>query len=239
MLRRDQAYLGVLVDDRITRGVQEPYRMFTSRAEYRLSLREDNADMRLTEIGRQLGLVDDQRWDIFCRKRDAVSRETLRLHQTWINPSNFPDDAAQAILGKNIEREYSLADLLRRPEVSYRTLTSIVDQRFSPKEALDADKHIHEQIGEQVEISIKYQGYIARQADEIARQLNHEKTHLPLDLDYTQVRGLSSEVVQKLNAFKPATFGQATRISGVTPAAISLLLVYLKKTVGRSAPKLS
>lgn len=239
VVRRDQAYLGVLVDDLITRGVQEPYRMFTSRAEYRLSLREDNADMRLTEIGRELGLVDDQRWDVFCRKRDAVSRETQRLHDTWINPNNFPDDVAQAILGKSIEREYSLADLLRRPEVSYRTLTSIVDQRFSPAETLDADQHLNEKIAEQVEISIKYQGYIARQADDIARQLNHEKTHLPLDLDYAQVRGLSSEVVQKLNVFKPATLGHATRISGVTPAAISLLLVYLKKNTGRSAPKLS
>lgn len=229
VLRRDQAYLGVLIDDLVTKGVQEPYRMFTSRAEYRLSLREDNADIRLTEIGRKIGLVDDARWDVFCRKRDAVSRETIRLQKTWVNPETLPATEAQAAFGKALEREYSLADLLRRPNVSYGTLMALQNGRFSSDIPPDSDPVLAKQIIEQVEIGIKYAGYISRQANEIARQLANESTLLPAHLDYAEVRGLSKEVIQKLNHAQPSTLGQAARVSGVTPAAISLLLVYLKK----------
>lgn len=229
VLRRDQAYLGVLVDDLVTKGVQEPYRMFTSRAEYRLSLREDNADLRLTEIGRKLGLVDNVRWEIFCRKREAVSRETIRLQKTWINPQTLSATEAETALGKELEREYSLADLLRRPNVSYTTLCTLLDGKFMPDSLCDNDPILAKQIIEQVEIGIKYEGYISRQANEIARQLANETTRLPINLNYSEVNGLSKEVAQKLNAVQPATLGQAARISGVTPAAISLLLVYLKK----------
>jgi tRNA uridine 5-carboxymethylaminomethyl modification enzyme len=229
VLRRDQAYLGVLIDDLVTKGVQEPYRMFTSRAEYRLSLREDNADMRLTEIGRKIGLVDDARWEFFCRKRDAVSRETIRLQKTWVNPNTMPAAEAEAALGKALEREYSLADLLRRPNVRYDTLMSMQEGRFTTDTPCDSDPELAQQIIEQVEIGIKYAGYISRQATEIARQLANESTLLPENLDYAEVRGLSKEVIQKLNHAQPSTLGQAARISGVTPAAISLLLVHLKK----------
>jgi len=227
--RRDQAYLGVLVDDLITRGVTEPYRMFTSRAEFRLSLREDNADMRLTEIGRELGVVDDVRWDAFNRKRDAVSRETERLKSTWVNPTLLPEADAVPLLGKAIEREYSLADLLRRPEVSYEALVSLQDGRFAPETPLADDERLAEQIREQIEIGIKYHGYIARQAAEVDKLEANESTKLPPNFDYTEVRGLGFEVSQKLNQHRPETLGQASRISGVTPAAISLLLVHLKK----------
>ncbi|MCS6766111.1 MAG: tRNA uridine-5-carboxymethylaminomethyl(34) synthesis enzyme MnmG [Candidatus Protistobacter heckmanni] len=230
---RERAYLGVMVDDLVTRGVMEPYRMFTSRAEYRLSLREDNADLRLTEAGRKLGLVDDVRWEAFCRKRDAVSRETERLKSTWVNPASFPAEAAEAAIGKAIEREYSLADLLRRPNVKYETLLEMQDGAHAPALPFDADPVQDAQIREQIEIQIKYQGYIDRQADEIARQAAHEQTKLPASLDYLEVRGLSKEVQQKLNSHKPETLGQASRISGVTPAAISLLMVHLKKGLGR------
>ena len=229
LLRRDQAYLGVLIDDLVTKGVQEPYRMFTSRAEYRLSLREDNADMRLTEIGRKIGLVDDVRWDIFCRKRDAVSRETIRLQKTWVKPNIVSATEAEAAFGKALEREYSLADLLRRPNVSYGTLMSVQNGCFAADTPPDSDPVLAKQIIEQVEVGIKYAGYISRQANEIARQLANESTLLPENLDYADVRGLSKEVIQKLNHAQPSTLGQAARISGVTPAAISLLLVYLKK----------
>jgi tRNA uridine 5-carboxymethylaminomethyl modification enzyme len=233
--RRDQAYLGVLVDDLITRGVTEPYRMFTSRAEFRLSLREDNADMRLTEAGRDLGVVDDARWDAFNRKRDAVSRETERLKSTWVNPALLPEAAAIALLGKAIEREYSLADLLRRPEVGYEALMSLQDGRFAPEAALSEDPRLAGQIREQIEIGIKYHGYIARQAAEVDKLEANEATKLPANFDYTEVRGLGFEVSQKLNQHRPETLGQASRISGVTPAAISLLLVHLKKKgMGRS-----
>jgi tRNA uridine 5-carboxymethylaminomethyl modification enzyme len=218
--RRDQAYLGVLVDDLITRGVSEPYRMFTSRAEYRLQLREDNADMRLTEIGRRLGLVDDKRWSHFAAKRDAVDRETERLKSTWINPRLLPADDALRLLGQGIEREYTLADLLRRPGVTYRNLMTLPVAGVAVNDSL---------VAEQVEIAIKYQGYIARQQDEIARQAENEALALPRSLDYLTVRGLSKEVQQQLNRFKPETLGQAARIQGVTPAAISLLLVHLKR----------
>jgi tRNA uridine 5-carboxymethylaminomethyl modification enzyme len=217
--RRDEAYLGVLVDDLITRGVSEPYRMFTSRAEYRLQLREDNADMRLTETGRKLGLVDDARWQAFEEKREKIARELERLKSTWVNPRMLDKADAERVLGKEIEREYSLYDLLRRPEVSYESLMTLPGAQH--EEAVD--------VAEQVEIHAKYHGYIERQRDEIARQEGYETTVLPLDMDYSVVRGLSIEVRQKLNQHKPQTLGQAARISGVTPAAISLLLVHLKR----------
>jgi tRNA uridine 5-carboxymethylaminomethyl modification enzyme len=227
--RRDQAYLGVLVDDLITRGVAEPYRMFTSRAEYRLSLREDNADMRLTEQGRQLGCVDDARWEAFNRKRDAVAREIERLKSTWVNARILGEAEAARVLGKGIEREYTLADLLKRPEVNYRRLLSM---RSAGDELLGgppADGADDPSVAEQVEIRIKYAGYIARQDDEVARHESHESTRIPAELDYNAVRGLSIEVRQKLQTHRPETVGQAARISGVTPAAISLLLVHIKR----------
>jgi tRNA uridine 5-carboxymethylaminomethyl modification enzyme len=218
--RRDQAYIGVLVDDLITRGVSEPYRMFTSRAEYRLMLREDNADLRLTELGRGLGLVDDKRWQAFERKREAVARELERLKSTWINPKLLPQADAERVLGKGIEREYALTDLLRRPDVSYASLMSLPGAGKGTGDPM---------VAEQVEIQIKYDGYIARQHDEILRRQQYEATALPRDLDYRAVRGLSKEVQQKLNQHKPETIGQASRISGLTPAAIALLLVHLKR----------
>jgi len=235
--RRDQAYLGVLVDDLITRGVSEPYRMFTSRAEFRLSLREDNADMRLTEVGRELGVVDDVRWDAFNRKRDAVSRETERLKSTWVNPALLPEADAVPLLGKAIEREYNLADLLRRPAVAYDALMALQGGKYAPAQPLDADPLLAAQIREQIEIGIKYHGYIARQAAEVDKLEANETTRLPEGFDYTEVRGLGFEVSQKLNQHRPETLGQASRISGVTPAAISLLLVHLKKKgMGRTKP---
>ena len=218
--RRDEAYLGVLVDDLITRGVSEPYRMFTSRAEYRLQLREDNADLRLTEAGRQLGLIDDARWEGFCRKRDSVAQELARLSITRIAPQRVDPARAAQVLGQPLEREYSLADLLRRPGVGYADLMSLTGE---PHGSVDAA------VAEQVEIATKYAGYIERQQEEIARRGEQEGQRLPPDLDYRTVRGLSIEVQQKLNQHQPETIGQATRISGVTPAAISLLLVHLKR----------
>ncbi len=218
--RRDQAYLGVLVDDLITRGVSEPYRMFTSRAEYRLSLREDNADLRLTEIGHRLGCVDDRRWTQFCEKRALIDRELERLKTTTITPKQLPDPEAIELLGQPIEREYSLADLVRRPNVSYRELM---------QHSLAGPGLTHTQAAEQVEIQLKYAGYIDRQQTEVERQLHHEQTRLPADLDYRDVKGLSFEVRQKLQQVRPETLGQAGRISGVTPAAVSILLVHLKK----------
>ena len=231
--KRSESYIGVLVDDLITRGVQEPYRMFTSRAEYRLSLREDNADMRLTGVGRELGLVDDYRWDVFCRKQEAVSRETSRLHDIWVGPKHEVAPLISELLGQDLSHECNLADLLRRPGVSYDAITSLGGGIWSPG-TLDDDFGLANQISDQVEISIKYQGYIDRQAMEIARQEHNETYPLPESLDYSQVLGLSKEVQQKLNLHKPATLGQAGRISGVTPAAISLLLVHLKKGLGRT-----
>jgi tRNA uridine 5-carboxymethylaminomethyl modification enzyme len=194
--------------------------MFTSRAEYRLTLREDNADLRLTEIGRELGLVDDARWDAFARKRDAIARETERLRSTWINPRVLPEQAAVRVLGKPLERDQTLADLLKRPDVTYGALMTL-DGAGSPVD--------DPAVAEQVEIQAKYAGYIARQRDEVARNEAHEATRLPSDLDYRAVRGLSFEVQQKLAHQRPETIGQASRISGVTPAAISLLLVHLKR----------
>jgi tRNA uridine 5-carboxymethylaminomethyl modification enzyme len=218
--RRDEAYLGVLVDDLITRGVSEPYRMFTSRAEYRLQLREDNADMRLTEIGRQLGLVGDERWSAFEDKRERVAKELERLKSTWVNPRILEQAEAERILGKNIEREYSLYELLRRPDVSY---ASIMTMKIAGDGVKDA------KVAEQVETQAKYQGYIERQTEEIARQAENETLKLPMAMDYSAVRGLSTEAWQKLNKHRPETLGQAARISGITPAAISLLLVHLKR----------
>jgi tRNA uridine 5-carboxymethylaminomethyl modification enzyme len=217
--RRDEAYLGVMVDDLITRGVSEPYRMFTSRAEYRLLLREDNADMRLTETGRKLGLVDDVRWQAFEGKREKIERELERLKSTWVNPRILDKADAERVLGKEIEREYCLYDLLRRPEVSYAALMTLPGVQNVEAMA----------VAEQVEILAKYHGYIERQQDEIARQESFETTELPTGMDYSVVRGLSIEVRQKLNQHQPQSLGQAARISGVTPAAISLLLVHLKR----------
>jgi len=224
--RRDEAYLGVLVDDLVTRGVSEPYRMFTSRAEYRLSLREDNADLRLTEQGRRLGLVDDARWDAFNRKRDAVAAEVERLRSTWVNPRILPAQAAEPLLGKEIEREYSLSDLLRRPNVSYHSLM----QARNAEGGLLAGPGLPEgELAEQVEIQVKYAGYIARQQDEVQKHAAHEGQRIPEDIDYDAVTSLSFEVRQKLKAARPETVGQAARVSGVTPAAISLLLIHLKR----------
>ncbi|MGH8751149.1 MAG: tRNA uridine-5-carboxymethylaminomethyl(34) synthesis enzyme MnmG [Burkholderiales bacterium] len=218
--RRDEAYLGVLVDDLITRGVSEPYRMFTSRAEYRLQLREDNADLRLTETGSKLGAVDAARWEQFANKRETIAREQQRLKSTWINPKLLPPMETERVLGTQLEREYTLEELLRRPNVSYGALMSLPGAGTPVADA---------KVAEQVEIATKYRGYIERQHEEIARRENYENTRLPQDLDYRNVRGLSVEAQQKLNQHKPETLGQAARISGITPAAISLLLVHLKR----------
>ena len=218
--RRDQAYLGVMVDDLTTRGVVEPYRMFTSRAEYRLSLREDNADARLTEKGRQLGLVDDARWARFQEKQEALVRETQRLKSAWVNPTLLPPERAKAVLGKAIEREYNLFELLRRPEVGYADILTLP----GGEPGLEDDE-----TREQVEIAAKYSGYVARQQEEVERQRSLEDQPLPQGLDYMALKSLSIEVRQKLNAVRPATLGQAARVSGVTPAAVSVLMVYLKR----------
>ena len=218
--KRNEAYLGVLVDDLITRGVSDPYRMFTSRAEYRLSLREDNADLRLTEQGRERGLVDDVRWVAFCKKRDAVAAEQERLKSTWVNPKILPPEDAMRVLGKAIEHEYNLFELLRRPEVSYQALMSLAGAGEAQTDQL---------VVEQLEIAAKYQGYIDRQADEVARSTSYESMILPADLDYAKVPGLSNEVKQKLAQHRPQTIGQASRVQGITPAAISLLLIHLKR----------
>ena len=250
--RRDEAYLGVLVDDLITKGITEPYRMFTSRAEYRLQLREDNADMRLTETGRKLGLVDDVRWDAFCRKRDAVSRETERLRSIWVSPRNLDTDDAIRILGKNIDREYNLAELLRRPDVSYAGLMSLGGGQYASTELpLTADTTVPRETGqlsdvvrdsgalfsaavvEQVEIMAKYSGYIDRQKEEINRAAHYENMKLPADLDYSRVSALSFEARQTLARHRPETLGLASRMSGITPATVSLLLVHLKKARAR------
>jgi len=239
---RDEAYLGVLVDDLITKGVTEPYRMFTSRAEFRLQLREDNADARLTEAGRKLGLVDDARWNAFCRKRDAVSRETERLRSIWVNPKNLAASESERVLGKSIDHEYNLADLLRRPDVSYAGLMSLSDGKYANPElpavvsretgeaaSVVAQDVFVAAVVEQVEIAAKYSGYIDRQKDEVERAAHYENLRLPAELDYMQVSALSIEARQRLNKFRPETLGQASRLSGITPATISLLLIHLKK----------
>jgi tRNA uridine 5-carboxymethylaminomethyl modification enzyme len=239
---RAEAYLGVLVDDLTTQGVTEPYRMFTSRAEYRLQLREDNADARLTEVGRQMGLVDDARWEAFNRKRDAVSRETERLKSTWVTPSKLPLAEAERVLGKGIEHEYNLFELLRRPGVGYESLVSLQqDGKDLGSETVSRETlgDLRDSVLEQVEIAAKYSGYIDRQKDEVARSAHYENLRLPVGLDYTQVQSLSFEARHKLAKHQPETLGQASRISGITPATISLLLIYLKKSKFKefAAPK--
>ena len=227
---RDQAYLGVLVDDLITKGVTEPYRMFTSRAEFRLQLREDNADMRLTEVGRKMGLVDDERWTSFCTKREAVSRETERLKSTWVNPRNLPDAESARVLGKAIEHEHNLFDLLRRPGVSYESLVSLDSDRYaSTTVSRETLGELSAPVIEQVEIAAKYAGYIDRQKVEVERAVHFENLKLPAKLDYLLVSSLSIEARQTLSKHRPETLGMASRISGITPATISLLLIYLKK----------
>ena len=224
--RRDQAYIGVLVDDLITLGTNEPYRMFTSRAEYRLTLREDNADVRLTEIGRGLGLVDEERWQFFCEKQDKTKSELKRLQSTWVQPNTEKGDRINALLEKPMIREYSLADLLARPRVNYHAL---VEAESGEAQALDQLSPLQEQACLQVEIQLKYQGYIDRQHDEIERLKKQENASLPEGFDYQQMQGLSKELKQKLIAARPENIGRAARIPGMTPAAVSLLLIYLKK----------
>jgi tRNA uridine 5-carboxymethylaminomethyl modification enzyme len=218
--RREEAYIGVLIDDLVTRGTSEPYRMFTSRAEYRLRLREDNADFRLTARGRELGLVDDARWAQFCRKQKSFDAEQRRLESTWMTPERLPEALALPVLGQGLRKEQSLADLLRRPEVDYPALMTL------PGAGPSVDDPA---VIEQLEIHARYNGYFARQDEEIAKARRHEETLLPLSLDYRAVRGLSNEVIAKLSEHRPTTLGQAARISGVTPAAVSLLLVHLKR----------
>jgi len=224
--KRNEAYLGVLVDDLITRGVTEPYRMFTSRAEYRLSLREDNADQRLTELGRKFGVVDDIRWEAFNRKRDAVAKEIERLRSTWVNPRLVSRETLTEVLGRGIEREYSLYDLLKRPEVTYGALGKLTK---SDGERVLSKQDLDEVVETQVEIEVKYAGYVSRQQTEVQRQATFDEQVIPDDLVYSSIKGLSNEVVLKLEAARPQTVGQASRVSGVTPAAISLLLVHLKR----------
>ncbi|MBD2857607.1 tRNA uridine-5-carboxymethylaminomethyl(34) synthesis enzyme MnmG [Spongiibacter sp. KMU-158] len=220
--RRDEAYIGVLVDDLITMGTREPYRMFTSRAEYRLLLREDNADLRLTEKGRELGLVDDIRWAAFCEKREAIVRERQRLASTWVQPGSAAAQQLAEKLDKPLSHEYNLLDLIKRPELGYADVANLNSENT-------ADSDLNEAVAEQVEIDVKYAGYIARQKEEIERLRRHEETPLPLDFDYRGIEGLSNEVKQKLIDTRPETLAQAGRIPGVTPAAVSLLLIYLKK----------
>lgn len=221
LLRREQAYLGVLVDDLITKGVNEPYRMFTSRAEYRLQLREDNADMRLTEDGYKIGLVGEEQWRMFNEKREAIEREIQRLKTTWYTPQKLAEDEQIRVFGQKLSREANLHDLLRRPNLDYAALMTLPDAQ--PETAL-ADSVV-----EQVEIQVKYQGYIDRQNEEIDSRRDIETLKLPDDIDYSKVKGLSAEVQQKLNQHKPETVGQASRISGITPAAVALLMVHLKR----------
>ena len=221
LLRREQAYLGVLVDDLITKGVNEPYRMFTSRAEYRLQLREDNADMRLTEDGHKIGLVTEQQWRAFNEKRENIEREIQRLKTTWYTPAKLPESEQVRVFGQKLSREANLHDLLRRPNLDYAALMTL--EGALPEGELDAD------VVEQVEIQVKYQGYIDRQNEEIEGRRDIETLNLPADIDYSKVKGLSAEVQQKLNQHRPETVGQASRISGVTPAAVALLMVHLKR----------
>jgi tRNA uridine 5-carboxymethylaminomethyl modification enzyme len=224
--KRNEAYMGVLVDDLITRGVSEPYRMFTSRAEYRLSLREDNADMRLTDQAREMGLIGDAQWDAFNRKRDAVEAEVARLKSTWVQPQKLSSESAERVLGKQIEREYSLHDLLKRPNVQYETLADLKD---SEGESLAGVLVKEAHVSEQVEIQIKYAGYVNRQQEEVKKQAELEDQLIPDEINYDAIHSLSIEVRQKLKQSRPETIGQARRVSGVTPAAISLLLIHIKR----------
>ncbi len=225
VLRRDQAYIGVMIDDLVNRGVTEPYRMFTSRAEYRLSLREDNADVRLTEIGRQVGLIDDQRWASFSSKRDAVNKEISRLKSTYVHPGALDEDQTIKVFGKSLEKEYLLADLLRRPNVSYENLATLkkIDGSLVSHVVLDSV------IKNQVQIQIKYEGYVNRQKDDVAKQIGQESLVIPKKLDFDSIDSLSIEVRQKLKIHKPNTVGQASRISGITPAAVSLIMIHVKR----------
>ena len=220
ILRRDQAYLGVLIDDLITLGTNEPYRMFTSRAEYRLLLRQDNADLRLTEIGRQLGCVNEERWRHFCEKREAIERETQRLRQLWVHPQTAAAEQFASAFAEPLEREYNAWGLLRRPRVSYQQLMSL--EQCGPGVADAA-------VAEQIDIQAQYAGYLSRQEAEILRQQQYESAEIPANIDYYTISGLSAELQQKLNQIKPQTIAQAKRIPGITPAAISLLLIHLKK----------
>ena len=219
--RRDEAYLGVLVDDLITMGTREPYRMFTSRAEYRLLLREDNADERLTEKGRELGLVDDERWRHFSDKREAIARENARMASTWVQPGSTEAIALEAFVEKPLAHEYNLAELIKRPELDYQKIAALYDGSDAPV--------VDPQVAQQIEIKAKYSGYIDRQRDDIERLRRHENTVIPEDFDYSEVKGLSNEVKQKLDEARPTTLARAARTQGVTPAAVSLLLIYLKK----------
>jgi len=221
--RRDQAYIGVLVDDLISMGTTEPYRMFTSRAEYRLLLREDNADLRLTGVGRDMGLIDDERWQAFCRKQGSIDEELKRLKSVWVQPGTDKEAAISGLLDKPLGREYSLADLLARPELSYQTLREVLHDTSIKLPELDP------QVTQQVEIQLKYQGYINRQEEDIQKLKRQENTALPADFDYQHMEGLSNELKQKLQAARPDTIARAARIPGMTPAAVSLLLIYLKK----------
>ena len=236
---REESYIGVMIDDLITRGTQEPYRMFTSRAEYRLLLREDNADSRLTPKGHELGIVSEQRWQHFCDKKEAVEKELARFNQTWIQPKSAEAERINSLLSKPLAREYSLMDLLKRPELNYEKLvTSIPNNHDAVSDdtsgkVLTKDM-LAKEVQEQVEIQAKYSGYIERQKLEIERNKNQQSQKIPSDLDFSKIGGLSNEIVQKLNDVKPETIGQASRISGITPAAISILLITLKK---RSYPK--
>jgi tRNA uridine 5-carboxymethylaminomethyl modification enzyme len=223
--RRSEAYLGVLIDDLITQGAPEPYRMFTSRAEYRLTLREDNADQRLTPRGRELGLVDDMRWRLFETKRDAVATELQRLEQAWVRPGTEAGALAETRFG-SLAREQRALDLLRRPEVSYAALAELVGEGA---EEWRADERLAAQVPLAVDVQAKYRGYIERQHEDIERQRRHEEARLPDDFDYAAVRGLSNEARQRLIEHRPATLGQAARIPGITPAAVSLLLIHLKR----------
>lgn len=225
VLRRDQAYIGVMIDDLITRGVTEPYRMFTSRAEYRLSLREDNADWRLTELGWNMGVVPMERWTAFSKKRDDVNAEISRLKQTFVHPSQLDETSVQSVFGKTLEKEYLLSDLLRRPDVSYDALTSLKTKEGSWVSHAVLDPVV----AEQVQTQIKYEGYIARQKEDVSRQLGHESHPIPENLDFEEITSLSFEVRQKLKLHKPQTIGQASRISGITPAAISLIMIHVKR----------
>jgi tRNA uridine 5-carboxymethylaminomethyl modification enzyme len=230
---RGDAYIGVMVDDLITRGAPEPYRMFTSRAEYRLTLREDNADLRLTPAGRQLGLVDDERWDLFERKRTAVDLELARLNDAWVRPGTPAAAALEAVIGASLSREQRGFELLRRPEVPYAALDAALG---GGSDDWRADERLAVQVPLQVDVQAKYMGYIDRQRDEIERQRRSEDTVLPESLDYAQVRGLSHEVRQKLAQQRPTTLGQAARIPGLTPAAVSILLIHLKRRHESAAP---
>ncbi|MGB5721003.1 MAG: FAD-dependent oxidoreductase, partial [Woeseiaceae bacterium] len=225
--QRHEAYIGVLVDDLITRGVTEPYRMFTSRAEYRLTLREDNADLRLTPIGRELHLVDDERWSVFEAKREAVSREQQRLSSVMLRPQLLSEND-ELLIGKALQRESTALDLLRRPELNYAAVSGLTAVGVFDSTELASDEQ-REQIELQLEVQAKYAGYIERQEREISKHAKQESLRLPLDIDYTAVDGLSNEARQKLQASRPVTLGQASRLEGMTPSAVSLLLIHLKK----------